>query len=91
MSLRIDSLSLMGLIVMLSYPRLNYHHPFRQMSNYFDATEEHSLISKLDQAFDAEVTLIHTKTATQADPDATDTKKLLGMMMDMFAKLVDAG
>eukprot|EP00956_Cyclotella_meneghiniana_P026604 scaffold57926_cov43-Cyclotella_meneghiniana.AAC.2 len=71
-------------------PYLNYHHHSQQMSSFFDANEEHSLVSKLDQAFDAEVTSIHTEAATQVDDSgAVNTKKLLDTMMDKFAKLVD--
>ena len=69
---------------------LNYHHHSQQMSGYFDANEEHSLISKLDHTFDAEVTSVQTETATQADDGgAVDTKKLLEDMMAKFEKLVD--
>eukprot|EP00956_Cyclotella_meneghiniana_P018813 scaffold31709_cov41-Cyclotella_meneghiniana.AAC.3 len=60
------------------------------MSSFFDANEEPSLVSKLDQAFDAEVTSIHTVTPTQVDDGgATDTKTLLEMMMAKFEKVVD--
>eukprot|EP00956_Cyclotella_meneghiniana_P043733 scaffold284971_cov79-Cyclotella_meneghiniana.AAC.1 len=71
------------------YPRLKYNHHLQQMSGYFDANDEHSLISKLDQVFDAEVSSVRTETASQADTGAVDTKKLLDMMMDKFEKLVD--
>eukprot|EP00956_Cyclotella_meneghiniana_P042100 scaffold248355_cov50-Cyclotella_meneghiniana.AAC.1 len=77
------------------YPCLKHNHHSQQMSSFFDANEEHSLISKLDQVFDAEVSSVRTETASQADAGAVadasdvDTKKLLDVMMDKFSKLVD--